>query len=89
MTPHLAQIEAERGTIYGDPELSHENIGLCWTALLQQHYGIRLDHPVPAFLVALMMAQMKAQRSARQFKDDNYDDLQIYADFAKRFQPKA
>lgn len=83
---HLQAIEAERGRVYGDPKTSHENIGLAWTGLLQQHYGIKLDHPIPDWLVALMMVQFKAQRSARVFKQDNFDDARVYLDFSERFQ---
>lgn len=82
----LKALEAERGRVYGDPKLSHINIGLSWTALLQQHYGIQLSHPIPPELVALMMVTFKAQRSSRVFHQDNYDDMAVYADFAKRFQ---
>ena len=80
----------ERGLIYGEPELSHENIGLAWTGLLQQHYGLRLDHPLPAWLVELMMAAFKIHRAARVFHEDNYMDLEAYAlRFAKEHQRKA
>lgn len=84
--PDLKALETERGQVYGDPLTSHRNIGLSWTAILQQHYGITLEHPLPPELVALMMVTFKAQRSARVFKADNFDDLQVYADFARRFQ---
>lgn len=87
MNPEDAKaLEAERGQVYGDPLPSHRNIGLSWTGLLQQHYGITLDHPIPPEMVALMMVTFKAQRSCRVFKADNYDDLAVYADFARRFQ---
>jgi Domain of unknown function (DUF6378) len=76
----------ERGKVYGEPHLSHENIGLAWTGLLQQHYGMRLDHPIPAFLVELMMTQFKVQRSARVYHADNYVDLKAYARFAEHAQ---
>lgn len=73
----------ERGKVYGDPKLSHENIGLAWAGLIQQHYGIRLDHPLPAFLVSLMMVDFKASRSARVFHADNFVDLRAYCKFAE------
>ncbi len=82
----LKALEAERGKVYGDPKLSHTNIGLSWTGLLQQHYGIALDHPIPPELVALMMTTFKCQRSARVYHADNYDDGRVYLDFAQRFQ---
>jgi hypothetical protein len=82
----LKALEEERGKVYGKPRHSHVNIGLSWTGLIQQHYGITLDHPLPDFLVAQMMVAFKNQRSARVFQQDNYDDAAVYGDFAKRFQ---
>lgn len=76
----------ERGKIYGEPHLSHENIGLAWTGLLQQHYGVKLDHPIPSWLVELMMCSFKIHRSARVFHEDNYVDLAAYAKFAAHGQ---
>lgn len=82
----LDAIKAERGRVYGDPALSHENIGLAWTGLIQQHYGVRLDHPLPSWLVSLMMVQFKAQRASRVYHKDNFDDLHNYAGFAEEGQ---
>lgn len=79
---------AERGKVYGDPFQSHTNIGLAWTGLLQQHYGITLDHPLPAALVAQMMVAFKIQRSARVYHADNYTDLAAYSKFAEDFQKR-
>ena len=76
----------ERGEVYGDPRLSHINIGLSWTGLIQQHYGVVLDHPIPASLVAQMMTSFKMQRAARVHKIDNYVDAQAYVTFANQFQ---
>jgi hypothetical protein len=80
------EIKVERGQVYGEPHHSHKNIGLAWTALIQQHYGITLDHPIPHWLVELMMVQFKTQRAARVFHRDNYDDLANYAEFARHGQ---
>lgn len=82
----LKQLREERGKIYGDPQLSHENIGMAWTGLIQQHFSIRLAKPIPSFLVSLMMVQFKAQRSARVYHQDNFDDLHVYAQFAQEAQ---
>lgn len=79
---------AERGKVYGDPYDSHENIGLCWTALIQQHYGLTLAKPIPASLVAQMMVSFKMQRSAKVFHEDNYVDAHAYAKFAEEFQQR-
>jgi len=77
---------AERGKVYGDPLESHTNIGMAWTGLIQQHYGITLAHPLPASLVAQMLVAFKNQRSAKVYKDDNYLDMAAYAKFAEQFQ---
>jgi hypothetical protein len=85
----LAALREERGRIYGESELSHENIGLAWTAAIQQHYGIRLPYPLKPWLVELMMGQFKIQRAVRVYHEDNYDDLANYAvKFAKEHQAK-
>jgi Domain of unknown function (DUF6378) len=78
----------ERGKVYGDPYQSHQNIGLAWTALIQQHYGITLEHPIPAYLIAQMMAGFKLQRAARVHKKDNYTDAQAYLGFSDDFQQR-
>lgn len=78
----------ERGRIYGEPHLSHENIGLAWTGLLQQHYGMRLEHPIPSWLVELMMASFKVHRSARVYHADNFVDAKAYLAFAEHAQAK-
>ncbi len=88
----VAQTIAQRGKVYGDPSLSHENIGLSWTGLIQQHYGIRLDHPLPGWLVELMMVNFKTHRASRVFHEDNYVDAAAYLGFAEADQkqdPKA
>ena len=84
----VAAVVEERGKVYGDPYQSHKNIGLSWTAMIQQHYGIDLDHPIPPALVAQMMVVFKMQRSAVVFKADNYLDAAAYAGFAEDFQQR-
>lgn len=76
----------ERGKVYGEPHLSHENIGLEWTGLLQQYYGIRLPNAIPAHVVELMMAAFKIHRAVRVYHADNYIDLKAYAGFAEHGQ---
>jgi len=82
------QIQSERFKVYGDPSLSHKNIGLGWTGLIQQHYGIELNHPLPEWLVELMMTSFKLQRSARVYHEDNYIDARNYLKFAETDQQK-
>jgi hypothetical protein len=86
MTNEVEEVIAERGKVYGDPLKSHINIGLAWTALIQQHFDINLNHPIPASLVAQMMVAFKMQRSAKVFKGDNYLDARAYTNFAEEFQ---
>lgn len=77
---------AERAKVYGDVTMSHENIGMAWTGLIQQHYQIHLDHPIPAWLVQLMMTSFKLQRSALVFHADNFVDAHAYLQFAEKDQ---
>lgn len=84
----VAATIAERGKVYGDPQLSHENIGLQWTGLIQQHYGMKLEHPLPAWLVNLMMVAFKTNRSARVYQADNFIDAKAYLQFAEEGQKK-
>jgi len=86
MSKQVTDIIEKRGKIYGDSRLSHENIGLSWTALIQQHYGMTLAHPLPEWLVELMMVAFKLNRSARTFHADNYLDAKAYLHFAETDQ---
>jgi hypothetical protein len=86
VTNQIQNIIAERSKVYGDSRLSHENIGLSWTALIQQHYGMTLTHPLPDWLVELMMVAFKLNRSARTFHADNYLDAKAYLHFAETDQ---
>lgn len=85
----LASVIAERGKVYGDPRLSHENIGLSWTGIIQQHYGMKLPHVMPDYLVELLMVAFKTHRAARVYHADNYVDLAAYAKFAEADQKLA
>lgn len=76
----------ERSSIYGPPVESFNNIGLAFTAILQQHYGLTFDHPIPGWLASLMLAQFKNQRAARVFHADNYVDGHAYLRFAEEGQ---
>lgn len=76
----------ERGSVYGEPHHSHKNIGLAWTGILQQHYGIELPHPIPHSIVELMMVSFKLQRSSRVYHKDNFVDAKAYLEFAEHAQ---
>lgn len=82
----IDRIIAKRGKVYGDPKKSHINIGLSWTGLIQQHYGITLEHPIPASLACAMLVNLKMQRACRVFHADNFDDAHAYTQFAQEFQ---
>ena len=77
------QTMRERGTVYGEPHHSHKNIGLEWTGILQQFYGIDLPSAIPAHVVELMMASFKIHRAVRVFHEDNYVDCRAYLEFAE------
>lgn len=78
------KIYVERKKRYGDHLHGHKNLGLLWTGLLQNHYGIRLAHPIPASLAELMMAANKLNRAAVNPKwKDNYHDGRIYLTLAE------
>lgn len=79
---------AERGKVYGEPHLSHKNIGLSWTGKIQQHFGFELPHPLPASLVEQMMVDLKLNRAARVFHADNYLDAAAYLRFAEDSQQR-
>lgn len=85
---HIAATIKERGKVYGDPSLSHENIGLSWTGIIQQHYGMKLPHVMPDYLVELLMVAFKTHRAARVYHADNYVDLAAYAKFAEADQKR-
>ena len=88
MNQDISSVMTERGKVYGEPHLSHENIGLAWTGLIQQHYGIRLDHPLPSWLVEMMLASFKIHRASRVFHADNFLDCRAYLAFAEHGQQK-
>ena len=68
---------------YGDTVFNHTQIGLLWTALLQEHYKLELDHPIPADMACLMMAGMKLIRACwATYIFDTYLDAAVYAQFA-------
>jgi len=56
-------VAADRLAQYPDATKGHTNLGLAWTGLLQNHYGIKLDHPIPAHVVLLMLGANKHNRA--------------------------
>ena len=82
----VSAIIEERGKVYGDPETGFTNIGLHFTAMVQQHFGITLDHAIPNWLVAEMMVVFKMHRAARGYHEDSILDGKAYLKFAEDFQ---
>ena len=78
-------IRRQRGAQYGNADESHENTGLVWTGLIQNHYGIKLDHPLSASLVEIMMAGNKLNRmvTPNDMQDDDYLDGRVYIQLAR------
>ncbi len=80
------KIFLQRQETYGPFDQCHRNLGLAWTALIQNHFHIELEHPIPGFLAALMLATMKQVRATNVFHADNYDDMLNYNQFAEVMQ---
>ena len=80
-----AKVQAERAKQYGDATFGHGNLGLIWTGLIQNHYGVKFDHPIPASLVLVLMAAAKANRAAlpAPVQPDDYADGRIYFSLAE------
>lgn len=85
LSPEEQAIFEERNKQYGDATQSHANIGLAWTGILQNHFDITLPHAIPADVVLLMMATLKALRAARSYMivPDNYTDAKTYFEMAR------
>lgn len=68
----------DREGSYGDAGESHRLLGHSWTALLEKHYGIELDHPIPSHVVLLMQAENKIHRAVQSAKKDDFVDGRNY-----------
>ena len=84
----LNEIVAERAPKYGPVKTSHQTVGLIWSALIENHYKCKLQHPIPGYMVALMMAALKINRASVKdgFQEDNYLDAMNYLQFAMDMQ---
>lgn len=87
---HEARVFEERAKIYGEATFCHGNLGLYFTALIQQHYDITLPHPIPSDLAMMMIAANKLNRMARPsaYHEDNFVDMRVYTGMAERAQRK-
>lgn len=87
LTPVHPDLQRERQSVYGDPKENHDGVAMSWVGLLQPQWErIKNGQPIPAWCVALLLAQLKINRMRRVFKQDNYDDLAVYASFAEKWQ---
>lgn len=69
--------------------MNHQNLGMMWSALIQQHYQIDLDHPLPGHLVARMMVALKLCRLAfTPGHEDSIRDARVYAVIAEECEAK-
>lgn len=79
----LEGIMKERDAVYGDASRILSNTGLAVTALIQQHYGIVLDHPLPVHIMCEINILIKVMRVANPgFHRDSLDDQIGYAKLA-------
>lgn len=87
ITIEQAEIAFERQKVYGDPKVNHDGIAAAWSGLLEPHAeSIARGEPIPAHVVALMMATLKLNRMRNIFHEDNYEDAAVYLSFARAWQ---
>jgi hypothetical protein len=72
-------VNGDRNVAYGEPEDDLAFIGQAWAATLNSFYQVDEMHPLPAHIVALMMAQLKIIRYAHKPHRDGLVDLVGYA----------
>lgn len=84
------EILKERAKVYGDFTTSLGTIGKIWTALIEAHYQIKLDHDIPPHLAGTIMAGLKLYRMTCPFEPspDSYPDLINYVNAAKNADPR-
>ena len=90
ITYEEACIAHERQKVYGDPKVNHDGIAQAWAGLLQPYaLDIAAMRPIPAHVVALMMAALKMNRMRMVHHEDNFDDLNVYMAFARTWSKEA
>lgn len=67
-------VTGDRQDAYGNPKADFEGIALIWSGILNQ----KLQQPIRAEEVALMMIGLKLRREAHKHKDDNIIDMHGY-----------
>lgn len=82
-----AEIAHERQKVYGDPKINHDGIAQSWAGILQPYaIEIAMMNPIPAHVVALLMASLKLNRMRMRYHADNYADIENYLAFARTWQ---
>ncbi len=76
------EIRREREARYGNPIINHRAACYALTGLLENHYQIKLPHPVPAHIAALFQICTKVTREAYRHTPDNAVDVHNYIDIA-------
>ncbi|HKP00895.1 MAG TPA: DUF6378 domain-containing protein, partial [Nitrospiraceae bacterium] len=85
VSPFVAQIIKERSDKYGPPDTSYYHLANIWTQLLENHYGMKLEHAIPPRVAALMMVAVKTLRATSSPALDNHVDLAAFNQFAAEF----
>jgi hypothetical protein len=84
-----ATVVRNRTKARGDFRKNLKITGLIWAGLLEAHYGLQLERPIPPHIVGLMLTAMKLQRASTPFRHDpdNYVDAEAYLEFARVCDP--
>jgi uncharacterized Zn finger protein (UPF0148 family) len=83
----LEAIRREREADYGDKLTNFRTLGCQITGILEQHYNIKLPHPVPPSIAALILVEVKTNRIARpQAKQDSFDDAVNYINIVEELR---
>ena len=82
----VEKVQAEKTKQYGDATFGTANLGLAWTGILQNHFGVELPHVIPSHVILLMMASIKVNLAAMnsQFQEDDYVDGISYFELAEK-----
>lgn len=84
MQDELNKIMEDRGSKYGDFQISMRAAGLMAQALLEMHYQTKLPGPVPPHVIGHLNSCIKSSRACAPFKFelDNYKDAHNYLKIA-------
>lgn len=84
------EITEGRKSVYGDYSVMLEVSAKVVQACIEAHYQIKLPHPLPPHVMALMQTCIKSTRASAPFAfhQDNYDDLHTYAEIAHKLDER-